>query len=74
MICLLISVIATSFSFVNANDNFAVNNDTFENTHRNLETDPKTKPASTNKNASPTVPANPKASTKKPVDANSNSN
>ena len=74
MICLLISVIATSFSLVNANDNFAVNNDTFENTHRNLETDPKAKPASSNKKTSPTVPANPKANTKKPVDANSNSN
>jgi hypothetical protein len=74
MICLLISIIATSFSFVNANDNFAVNNDTFENTHRNLETDPKTKTASANKKAVKTVPAGPKGDSKNPVNANANSN
>ena len=39
MICLLISLIASSLTLVNANDNFITNNDAFENTHRELETD-----------------------------------
>jgi len=37
MICLLIYLIAASFSLVNANDNFISHNDTFENTRRKLD-------------------------------------
>ena len=76
MICLLISIIATSLSMVNANDNFVVNNDSFENMHRNLETG-KTKTAS-NKNAgsssAPTAATASKAATKAPVDPNAKGN
>jgi hypothetical protein len=58
MICLLISVIATSISLVNANNDFITNHDTFENIYRNLETDPVDNNAG-NKNAgdSPVSPA-----------------
>ena len=76
MICLLISIIATSLSMVNANDNFAVNNDSFETMHRNLDTD-KAKTAS-NQNAgsssAPTASTASKAATKAPVDANAGGN
>ena len=61
---------------VNANDNFAVNNDSFETMHRNLETG-NTKTAS-NKNAgsssAPTAATASKAATKAPVDANAKGN
>jgi hypothetical protein len=76
MICLLISIIATSLSMVNANDNFVVNNESFEAMHRILDTD-KTKTAS-NKNAgsssAPTASTASKAATKAPVDANAGGN
>jgi hypothetical protein len=62
MICLLISILATSLSLVNANDDFITRNDTFENIHRNLDTHDKDKPAG-NKNAGDS-PADPSA---KPV-------
>ena len=57
MICLLISVIATSLSLVNANDDFITNHNTFENIYRNLETDPVDKNAGNKNGGSPASPA-----------------
>ena len=58
MICLLISIIATSLSLVNANDNLISHNDSFEFTHRKLDSE-KTE----NKNESPSVKGKSKQST-----------
>jgi hypothetical protein len=38
MICLFISIIASSLTLVNANDNFISHNDPLNFIHRNLET------------------------------------
>jgi glucan-binding YG repeat protein len=84
MICLLISLIASSLSLVNANDNFITNNDTIENSHRELETDktlnkdgsPKTANKQSNvtpaPKSSPTNPTDKKADPKVSKDKNHN--
>jgi hypothetical protein len=58
MICLLISIIASSLSLVNANDNLISHNDSFEFTHRKLDTE-----KSGNKNESPPAKGKSKQST-----------
>jgi len=80
MICLLISLIASSLSLVNANDNFITNNDALENTHRELETDktlnkdgsPKT--ANKQSNVKPAPKSSPTTPTDKKVDPKVNKN
>ena len=74
MICLLISLIASSLTLVNANDSFITNNDALGNEHRELETgktlnkDGSPKTANKQSNVKPAPKSSPTTTTDKNAD------